>query len=232
MTTNVSARSCATEKALRFGPGTMAAQSAQLWMTATLSGSAPLPATSRSRMVSPRAITRSALRSRYRFTWASARSTVSLWKSSSRRRHLGEDVLAEEHEAGLGSPRREQARQADDRRIGEGNDDIRPAHPQPGETRREEVAHVVQRPAHESLRAQRRTPRPDDLDAVVPLPLEEPSPPGRPASGPGRAQGGTRHHGNLAPVHPDQILCQLGEELTGGRLVRIVGSVEEADPQR
>ena len=103
-------------------------------------------------------------------------------------RHLGEDVLAEEHEAGLGSPRREQARQADDRRVGEGNDDIRTAHPQPGETRREEVAHVVQRPAHESLRAQRRAPRPDDLDAVVPLPLEEPAPPGRPASGPGRAQ--------------------------------------------
>lgn len=58
----------------------------------------------------------------------------------------------------------------------------------------------------------------------MPLALDRP-PPGAATAGEREA----RHHGDLAPTVPDEILGELGEELAGRAFIRPVGTIEEAD---
>ena len=68
-------------------------------------------------------------------------------------RDLRKDVLAEEHEARAGAPRRPQRRQPENRRIGQRDDDVGPADAEAGEHRGGEIAQVVRRSAGEAARA-------------------------------------------------------------------------------
>ena len=60
ITTNLPASPWARENGLSFEAGTIASQSAQLWITLMFEGSAPFVSTSRRFIVSPSAMTRSA----------------------------------------------------------------------------------------------------------------------------------------------------------------------------
>src|SRR3954471_4190598 len=72
ISTNRSASPCSRANGLSFGPGTIASQSAQLWITRRRAGSAPFSSTSRRRIRSPSATMPSACRSRYRLIRSSA----------------------------------------------------------------------------------------------------------------------------------------------------------------
>ena len=66
------------------------------------------------------------------------------------RRNLGKDVLAEKHEARARPPRGPERGKADNRRIGQRDDDVGPADTEAGRRRGREIADVIRRASHES----------------------------------------------------------------------------------
>ncbi len=77
-----------------------------------------------------------------------------------------EEVLERHHERRAEPPPRQVGRQADDRRIGQRDDDVRPVDPQARDARGQEVADVVARARRKPALVEVRAAGPVDLDAV------------------------------------------------------------------
>ena len=144
-------------------------------------GIGALPATSRSRIVSPTATTRSARAMSRRVTRSSSRSTRVAPEVAEEARHLGEYVLAEVDEARARAAGARESGQADDRRIRQRDDHVGPGHREPGQAGRSEEAQVVRRARGKARRPERRAPRAQDPHAVSLLAPEREAPtaPGR-----------------------------------------------------
>ena len=143
------------------------------------------------------------------------------------RRDFGKDVLAEKHEARAGPPRGPERGEADDRRIGQRDDDVGPADAEAGRRRGREIADVVRRaaanrPGRSLVPFARRMSTPRCTSRVTRR---------RPRSRLGarrvqRPSGDDRH---LGAVAAHEILGQLGQQLSGRGLIGPVRPVEEAD---
>ena len=167
-------------------------------------------------------------RSRYRLMRSSAALTARFWKSSSSVATSGKMSSQRNTKRAPVAPRGPERGKADNRRIGQRDDDVGPADAEAGRRRGREVADVVRRARHEpalaaaACRSRAGCRRPRCASRVTRR---------RPRSRLGarriqRPSGDDRH---LGAVAADEIFGQLGQELTGRGLIGPVRPVEEAD---
>jgi hypothetical protein len=142
-------------------------------------------------------------------------------------RHLGKDVSIGHDERHPEAARGEIGSQANDRRVRESHHDVGVIETQPGITGREKVADIVTEPARESLFRKPRSPRAENLNALVPFPANE-ALLGRTGSvARGWEKGHTSHNGYPAAVLLGKAFAQLREELAGGCRIWIERAIEE-----
>ena len=141
--------------------------SAQFEITTVRSGDAPLFSISRRRIVSPIAMLRAARRHEERVDRLERAVDRVAVEVLHQHRHFRKHVLKRHHERRAEPQAGQPRRQADDRRIGQRDDDVGLVEPEAGVARGQEVRDVVAGAAGESTLRESRAARPEDLDAVV-----------------------------------------------------------------
>src|ERR1043166_415013 len=136
------------------------------------------------------------------------------------------DILAEKHEARARPSCRRQRRQAENRRIGQRDDDVLRADLTRCRQSRHEEGEVVRCAADESPPGEQRAVRSKNPDAFPFLPRDRPE---RCLRLPATMQRASGYDRDRAAIIGREILRELGQELSGRRLIGPVRTIEETN---